>query len=413
MTATPYTVTLAGDMLHECLVGQDVTANLYKEFPGLAILNKRTDFHGRSMPIPCTVANVRGTSSTFSSAQDYSLGTSDSVFQVTLADKFGVVRLSDKLLAVADDDRASFVDLLDHQINGAFRGMTKAAAIGMYRDTNQCRGIIDTVSTTAILLKTAGDVANFEVGDYLQFAATDGGTLIDTSATCAISAITRATGTGSSYLYAAANWASSVSSIATTNYIYIHGDGAHNSTAKGISGMLQWCPTTASASASLFGVTTTDSLLQGFRVDASAMTMEEAVLAGVAQGFGIMNYDTVFMNPYDFRRLINSMSSKASYEMIKGTSASGEQLAHLGFQVLIMGNAKVVPDPFCPQGRAFAINSDHCWIHSAGPFPSISERNGVQMHPVYNSADWEIRLASYVQFVCDAPIAICNITLPS
>ena len=332
-----------------------------------------------------------------------------------------MLNIGDKLLKLSDANEGNFIDELSWQTQAVLDELGKAIEIGCFLNSFQSRGIIGTVSTTRITLATPEDSANFQKGDYIQVAATDGGALRTTSgvavATLAIDSIDRVNG----YLNAASNWGDTINGIQTGDYITLFGDGYNNGATNtsvssvGITGLAGICPTAPATTGTLHGADwTKDSLLSGIRYLGTSDTMEEAVLNGIASGepFG-MSYDYLSMNPGDYRRLVNSMSSKAVYEMVKGTDASGDVLAHLGFKVLLMENTGIVRNRFCPKGIAWGINSEFFELGSAGAVPSISGRGGINVFPHPTEAGYQSRFMNYMQLVCRNPAAALRITLPT
>jgi hypothetical protein len=376
---------------------------VYADNPLLALMPKMESFGGKNLPIPIIFGNPQGASAVFATAQANKTNSQLKDFVLTRNSFYSLASISNEVLEASKGNQNAFMEAATTEIDGAIQAATRQLAIAMYRNGSGSIGQVanSSFATTTLQLSEVEDVTNFEVGQKLQVSAADGGGSVR-AGTLTIVGVDRDLG----QLTTSANLSTGIAAIAQNDYIVVEG----NYDAM-IKGLRAWVPDSAPSATPFFGVVrTADSTrLGGIRFDASAMPIEEGLIAAASRTAREGAKPTHCMINYaEFADLEKALGSKVQYVDLKVN-------ADVGFRGIVIngprGPIKVIPDQNCPAGRAFMLQLDTWKLYSLGKAPKILDADGMKMLRE-NAADAvEVRVGYYAQLGCRAPGWNCNIKL--
>jgi len=296
------------------------------------------------------------------------------------------------------------------EIDGTIDSLTRNLAISLYRDSSGYVGQVSAepteAATTAITLKSTGDVTNFEIGHVvLIYSAKSGGTqrIYDTSVSSGtISAVNRSSGVitvNTAY--------TSDGTIAANDYIFFSGDRGSS-----ISGLEGWIPATAPTSGeSFFGVDRSVDVnrLAGCRHEGSSQPIEEALIDGASlaarEGGKV---DHCFMSYAKYAELEKSLGSKVQYIDLRMN-------AEIGFRGIIVngprGPINVIPDQNCPEDVAYMLQLNVWKLYSLGKAVKVIDTDGNTMLRQASADGVEVRYGSYSNLGCRGPGFNCRVAL--
>lgn len=409
-SATLTTMDAVAKQLYKAKNYNEVT---YTNRPLLATLPKFEGFGGRNMPIVLRYTNPSGTTNTFATAQSNRAPSKYDDFLLTRKKVYSVATIDGEAADTLESEEETFVAAMKAEIDGALMSSADVIETQLFRSATGSLGTVGSVSSASLTLSSKHDVTNYEVGMTLRVSATDGAS--HRTGSEAIGAINRNTGVLTS---AEATWATGISAIQAGDYIYI--SGSLNSA---INGLESWMPATAPTTGdSFFGVDRSlDTRLMGNRYDGSSTgeSIEEILIE--AQGMASREGgkpDKVFMNNYDFRKLIKSTSSRVQYPRgnVSAQNADGP-VASIAFKSLIIqgdyGEMEVMPAPKCPQGVAWVLQMDTWSLNSKGKVPKILMRDGLRVMRQSSDDGYEVRVGAYLNLSCSAPSYNCRAALPA
>lgn len=387
--------------LKEHYTPQRVKMLSYEDRPLLGLLPKYTKFGGKVLPIPIQFANPnkrsRVASNVYGSTTNAFPGQVED-FRLTRARDYGSVFISNEVLEASQGDANAFMEARTFEIDGMLNKLSNSLAISLYGDSVGAYATIGTYTAgppATILLGNPDDVARFEVNDMLTITQNADGTGVrgGTDLTpVRITAVDRDSGT--------LTLSGTVASASSGDSIFIHGEINAS-----IAGLRAWLPDSAPGSSLFFGVdrSVDTTRLGGVRFDGTSMTIEEALIAAgarlVREGG---NPSHVFMNPTDVASLVMALGSKVVYDKVQSPDE-----ASIGFEavklMLPTGRVAVVPDRFCPKGRAYMLTMSTWKIYSLGQAPRVWDTDGQRMLRMPTADGIEIRGLYYAQLGCTAP----------
>lgn len=372
----------------------------YKSNPFWAMCPKSTDFGGINKVIALRDGTPQGRSALFSSAQTYVTPSNYQRFVITRQKDYALAVISGEAIRASKGNENALVQGMEQEIDGALITAKRSLAVSAWHNGGGARGQISTgssVSSTTITLSNLADVTNFEVGMTLQSATTDGTTGSVNPGYVTLVGLDRDLGT----LTTSVAWNSGIPSVATSNYIFQHGDfGAM------FSGIPAWVPVTAPSSTAFFGLDRTVDVtrLAGVRVSSTAGAPIEETLVELAARITAEGGtpDTAFLNPRDYSNLIKALGSKVEYETVPSFD-----MPQIGFKAAVVmgpgGPIKVVHEINAPRGYCWMMTMDTWEFNSLGEAPGILEEDGQMILRRYNDDSYEIRIGTYGQFSCSAP----------
>jgi hypothetical protein len=268
--------------------------------------------------------------------------------------------------------------------------MAKLHALYLTRGGTGTLGQIDsttTIASTVLVLSKKSQEYNFEEGQILQLAATDGGA--PRTGTIEISAVP-----GNGTLVLTGNISAGVAAAAVGDYIVLKGDGQ----TAAFPGFKSWCP--FNSTKGTFGGVTRDNAprkLAGFYVDASAegLTIDAGVSAALSRfkANGGVAKDG-YLNPLDYEALAQSGSTAVTVEQ------GGER--EFGFKSLVFVSdgmrVRFKEDPTIEMGECWVIDWSKWEVgFVAKPEISIEDRDGLTLRKRGTSGEdaWEMTFVSY------------------
>lgn len=368
-------------------------------FAGLVA--KKFDMKGIDWNVSLGYSNIAGRSATFSDALADKDPSKNVRFACTRVRDYAVFSVDNELIAASDDPKAAIARALEFETKRAFNALAISMSSALYRNGGGSVGLISsgsTVSSTTITLSNANDIVNFEVGNYVQLANTDGtsGSLLGGGAKLQITAVDEDNGT----LTANAAWNSITGGVlAGTTQIFIAGDfGAK------MQGLPAWVPSSAPSATAFFGVdrSVSPSRLGGIRVAGTAsLPIEQACQKAVQRAFRAgAKISHIFLNDLQYLELVLSLGSRVQYtsEINQfGVKWEGLQMPCFG------GTVRVYPDAYCPADVGWALQLDTWVFASAGEFPMFLNKDGKEMLDETSADALQGRVGGYFNLICYAP----------
>jgi hypothetical protein len=376
---------------------------VYNDNPLLAMIPKMTSFGGKNLPIPIIYGNSQNRSASFATAQAGSTTTKITDFVLTRNHDYSMAFIDNETLEASQGNANAFMEAATTEIDSAIHSAARSLAISLYRSGSGSVGQANaSVTGTSLQLKQAEDVTNFEVGQELVFSTADGGGSLKSGSVTVI-AVNRDSGLLTVDAMTAIDGGTGV---AANDYIFAAGD--HDAKVKGL---LAWLPSTAPSATPFFSVdrSVDPTRLGGIRYDASAMPIEEGLIAAAARAAREgAKPDVCFMGYEKFADLEKALGSKVQYIDLKVN-------AEIGFRGIQIngprGVIKVIADQNCPTDRAFMLDMKTWKLYSLGKAPKILDTDGLKMLRQSNADGVEVRVGYYAQIGCRAPGHNVNIKL--
>ena len=381
----------------------------YQGAPLFAMLKKMEDMGGEKWVQPVAYSDSQAIGYTIAAAQDLADTEYQKIkaFEVTRVKYYGVAHIDAELIEASKKDEDAFFRGTTEKIDSVMRSVTERVNVGLYRKGWGAIGQVVETSGTTLTLSNPQDIVNFHPGMSIAFADTEDDTALrDSGDTIDVVSVNRSAGT----MVLAENL-TTISGIATLDFLFRVGDREDSATPtrRLIAGLEDWCPQTAPASTSFFGVDrTSDTRLGGCRFDGSSAPIEEALIeAGMLVTREGGKPDVCFMNPSKYGDLLKALGSKVQYVDVK--------TAEISFRALELhlpsGTVKVIPDRYCPTNRAFLLQMDTWTLGSLGTMPRILNLDGLESLRISNDDGIEVRVGLYGNLICKAPGWNCNVKL--
>lgn len=376
---------------------------VYADNPLLAMLPKYEQFGGKNLPIPIIHGNPQGRSAVFATAQANKTNSQLKDFVLTRNQDYSLASISNEVLEASKGNANAFMEAATTEIDGAIQSATRSLAIALYGTGSGSIGQVanSSFATAVLQLSEPSDVTNFEVGQKIVASATNGGGSVR-SGSLTIVGVDRDLGT----LTMSGNLSAGIAAIAQNDFLFVEGDYDAK-----VKGLRAWLPDSAPSSSPFFSVDRTADVtrLGGIRYDASAMPIEEGLIAAAARVAREGGKPThCFMNYADFADLEKALGSKVQYIDLKVN-------AEIGFRGIVIngprGPIRCVPDQNCPAGRAFMLQLDVWKLYSLGKAPKILDTDGLKMLRESSADAVEVRVGYYAQVGCRAPGWNANVKL--
>jgi hypothetical protein len=381
---------------------------LYEDQPFLAMVPKDTEFYGANKVIDVIHGPGGGRSADFSDAQSNRTGGKGTKFTITRASDYSTFGLTNEVLEASENNKGSLLDALDTEVELAMYAIKRSLGISCYGAGSGKIGKISSVTAASngvITLTNINDVTNFELDMQIECNPTETGTAGNMrSGVGTITAIDRDAGT--------VTFSGTITSVAANDFIYAEGD--YDAKLKGLAA---WIPTTAPSSTAFFGADRSVDVtrLGGVRYDGSANNPDEALqkaLSRVGREGGAPTH--IFTNNSDWSNVELSLGSKVKYEMTEVKTASG---VVIGFQAIQIAGprrvAKLIADPNCPAGYAYALDINKWKLHSLGKAPHFLGADGMKILREASADGYEGRIGYYAQLATKAPGHNAVITMPT
>ena len=374
---------------------------VYKNNPFYAMVPKYEQFGGLNMPIPLIYGNPQNVSATFATAQGETSTSSLGQFLLTRVSNYSVASVTGETIRATENKSDAFLRYLTMEIDGAIHSLARDISIQLFRDGGGYMGqVASTGGSTDATLSNVEDIANFEVGMTLIFAADTGGSSGASTGGGVVTAVNRSTGV--------LTFTAATGGLSANDYIFRSGTEAGatltSTSAKAVMGLDGWLPSSAPGSTAFFGQDRSKDTerLGGIRFDGSAMPIEEALVSGAAKAARAgANPDTCVMSYESYINLEKSLGSRVRYDELKARDAD------VGFRTLAIqgpnGVINVVPDQNCQQDVAYILQMDTWSLNSLGGAPHILDLDGNRILRQSSADAYEIRVGFYGNLACSAP----------
>lgn len=400
MTATSTTIER---ILKELYPDRRIEYMLYEDQPFLGMVKKDTNFEGQSKRIALIQGGIAGRSALFATAQGNAAGASYEGFNITHKTDYAVFGITTLALRQSKTSKGALVNALNTETKTAITKLKESISRGLWGNGGGAVGQIASGGGTATLtLSNPEDVVNFEVGDPVQHATTDGTSgSVGAGAQQTITAIDRDAGT--------LTFAGAVpASFANGQYLFLAGDfGAK------LSGVRGWVPDAAPSATPFNGVDRTagdTTRLAGLRYTAEKATHGTLQRALVKAGSRLRREggkpDACWMNPLDLAVVLNDIGDKTRFVKTPGKSMGGGKaaIAYDGVQIMLgSGPVTLYEDKHVPKGRCFLLQMDTWELNTAGKAPSWLDEDGKMFLRNGSSDGLEGRMAMYGDLACYAP----------
>lgn len=363
------TPTLFEGLLKKFYTPRKLQSMLFKDFPILDLVNRLSNCGGSSFVLPVMNGANTKRSADYATAYNNASNTVAAKFDIPWVQDYCISEIDGKVFEESNTSVGAFVKAFQQQTEASTRALSKSYAIKLYRDGSGAVAQMNnsTTSTSIITLASPTDAYNFEIGDIVQGATTATGALLNSSATAAVVAINP--GAVTSTITLDGTWGSKMgASSSITDFIFPKGDAQNNATTPGvIAGLLGWSPATTNAlTVSFFGVvrSTDQRRLAGLYVpNTTALPIDEqlqtAVQLLVANGG---KPKAILLNPVDHLALVKVAGNKVMRQQ-GGTAKIGFQAVDF---ITSNGTLPTYPDPACPSGKGFVVDTDGLVLASMG-----------------------------------------------
>ena len=400
-----YDLPAATAILKELYDGQIVENEVYKENPAFAMIAKKTNFYGKSRPLPLAYG-VQSATSNFTNAQANQAPIQYAEFLMTRKRLYALATIDNETMEATSEDKGAFVDAITENVDKAIQAATLLIASSIFRAGTGSIGQVSTsvaISSGVITLQDASVISQFEVNQVLQANATDGGASPRAALAYVIS-VDRFAGTIAVATSGFGGAAASPAGWTTSDFLLVQGN--LNST---MSGFPAWLLNAApGASDNFYGVNRTADRwrLAGGYFNGAAMSIEEGLVTGAnLLGREGSSPNIAFMSFTSYSALELSLGAKVQYTQLGTTYADTGTIAFEGIKINgPKGVITVIPDRNCPAQVAYLLKMSSWTLRSLGEFPKIlTYKDNNQMLRVSNADAMELRVGGYGNLDCNAP----------
>lgn len=399
---------------------QVVLSLLYKNRPLLAMLKKDEAGGGQGKPIPIISGAGGSPSNSFANAQTNQGPAKIGSVLIQYGAKYNVATVKGFTVESSRGAGArAFLDAVKTEVDMKLTALLNAVAVDAWRSGTGSIGQVSVLSATGagpytgtITLTDPESVTNFEVGNVIEWRATDGAAAADATVGT-ITAVDR-----SAAILTLTNAATSFAGWLATGYLNRQGDhnsaAAQFSAAGNIIGVQGWLPDVAPVGGDNFGGqdrSADPTRLGGWRFDGTGQPVEEALADGLArlcrEGG---NPDKVFGSFATWAALEKALMGRVKVELKEvtvGQDGEGNPVK-IGFRYLAVahpkGEAEIYADPFCPGLHLFPMTFENWKLESMGPVPHIVKNpDGLEWLRVGTDDAFECRFRAFPQVSCNAP----------
>ena len=421
----------ADAILKEIYSDEGITNEFFVDNPFLALINKKENITGRNYEqtvwASAGQAQSRALGSQFATTQTNAglSGEAPYVFVVPKVENTGVANVSQKAIAETSSTMGAVIDLVKAIADNQVQQMVNDTSFGLYRNSVPYRGIVaGSVAGTQLTLSNQGDIINFELNMFLDFASTGAvsGTirqLASNNTACQIVNIDYSSATMTVKWLGSGTQTLTANNVAVGDYIARAGDygvygvntGTGTTTVQGFNGFLDWIVYGGPASSDSFlgGVNRSQQAtrLAGNYLDGTGGNLEEVLEKAANRVATVGGKLTHFLMPFSqYTALANSQGSKVQLVTQKADSNIGFD----GIQVTgVNGKITCLPDRYCPTNTIAGIKLASWDLISVGKIVHTVQSDGKVWLRTYNQNGMEIRFYSLGNVVCKEPRAQVNV----
>ncbi len=377
-----------------------IMQSLVVKAPFLGLVSKDETLGGKYYHVPILQTGPQGRSHTYATAKTNATGSTTVGFDLTYVSNYMLAKIDGNTVNDTRGNDNALYDAIDHEMMAAIATLRKDIRLKLYKNTGATRGQCSAVTLTTATLANKEDVINFEVGQSIAAASTDGtsSSLRDSGDTVTLTAINRSTGV----LTASTNWKTTISGMGNTDYLFQAGDFG-----TGLAGLDSWVPSSAPGATAFYGVDrSVDTVrLGGHRYTGTGMPLEVAIMKATAEASLLdAEPEVCFCNTNTWAKLATSIGAARENRITK-VSPNGMD-ATVGYAAIMVateaGEVKVIADPGCPPNAMYLLDMSTWVLASVGPVVNIIDDDGLTVRRG-SSDDWLIELKSRMNLGCRAP----------
>lgn len=401
----PLSLTTYDSLLKRRFTPQKVADLTEADRPLMARIKKDPSFSGSAMQVPLIYGRPQGIAAqSLAIAQGATSNVLPKNFLVTIADYFGTVDISSKVMLASRDNPGAFISSKTADIDGLYEQMADDTHQLLWGNGGGALGRRASASTNVITLTERTQVYAFEVGMTIAASSADGTGGADAIRVGQTTVASRDPENGTITLTSAA----AITSFADNDYLFRYGDFVGATGTNLIQGVQAYIPSTSASIANLFGmVRSTDPIkLGGSRIISSLLTglgPEERIKklgATMTGDYKMKCFDTGYMNPQDWQNLEIALNSRGIRQLT-------DDKTRFGFNVLQVGVAgtlvTIYPDRCVPKGTFFGLRQDTWTLWSMTEWLHPLAGDGLTMLRKSTTNDYEYRLESFPQLGQNAP----------
>jgi hypothetical protein len=392
-------------ILKEYYGPQQVKVLVYRRNKWLAMVHKEEDWAGEVVPIPTVWANPQGASRTFARALAQQTASAAARFVMQWTQDYQMVTITNLVQLASRNDAGAFLKAVQREMNGGLKNSENRWAGALFRSSTATIGR-GTITAGAITLSDPMAVTQFEYGQCLEAAATDGGTALGGPNYGFVCAVDRTNGV----VYVATTFtvgmtqASAGTPGSWTGTMYFRTAGDNNLS---INGFADWLTTSNVASNDAFNSvnrSVDQTRLSGVKWNGSNQSIEEALVdAAALSAREDGNPELALTNHTSFAALSKALGAKREY-----VNYEHDEVPGVGFSGLRIHGAdeeiNIFADRNCPGRLCYGIDPDSWTLGSMKPLPHIlTELDGLQELRDPNNDATQIRIGGYGIMACDAP----------
>lgn len=357
---------------------------------------KTTGITGKSYEVPVGLANIAGGSSSFEQAVISRKSSQYERWSMKRVKAYQTATIDGETMRAMKDDPGAFIRSVTSETDSAVRAHASDTNWAMYRDGSGIRGTVATggVSTDTLTLGQ-GEARAFELGmrcriyDSLDSGLTGTPNVTNTRVTAVNRAANEVT-----FAVDLTTVAGDVAvAVAAGDFVVREGD----QNAK-IQGFGAWFPATVTAT--LFNAvdrTVYPERLAGLQYTPGAAENYDVSLRSAAAS-AIENEaspDAIFMHPNDISQLDIDLDGDREFDKVRS------QDGHVGYDVIKVHCGglilPIVQDAWCPETKAYLLESQSLELFSIDPFGYVSQDAGI-LHRLEGEDAVEFRMGFYGNF---------------
>ena len=407
-------------ILKEIYSDDGITDEFFTQNPFYTMCPKDENVPGRNFDQPVWASTGQARSRTFGSstsgpglqAMANISGEKPYVFLVPKLENMAVANVSSKAIAESSTSKGAFVDMVRAIADNQLQGMVNDVALGMFRGADINRANVGgSVAGATLTLANPADATNLELGQFLEFAATNSGTsvraLASNNTDCHITAVDYSSGVFTVAWTGSGTQTLTANNVAVGDFIYAAGDKS-----LGYNGFTDWIPYGGVGSGDSFlsvNRSAQATRLAGNYLDGTTGPLEEVLERAINRVALMGKKLTHFFMPYgQFTALANAQGSKVQTVNLK----SGDN-SKIGFEgITVTGSTGPViclADRSCPSNLIAGVNLNTWKLISVKKAVHILQDDGKVWLRNYNANGMEIRFYSLANLVCKEPVANINI----
>lgn len=371
---------------------EEVHNAIFDDMPLLARMTKKTNFTGKNDTYGVKYGGM-GASSRFAYAQAWRKPGKGKNFVLTRAKDYSVATIDNETLMASEGDEAALMEALEDTMDDTLQALRRSMGWKLFGDGTGSLATVSSISTLTITLTRVDDIAKFEDGQLVVFAA-DTASALRSSTPVEVTTIDRDAGT---FVI------SSDPGVVAADLIFPVGDYIAADDENNMMGLAGWLPQTApTGSDSFFSCNRSvdTQRLAGVRINANLLPLGEALTRGqvrISKWGGKIDWCVV--SPNNLEKVINQLGTKAIEDDFK--------VGDIGFEGIRVrgpkGVFRVYSEMHCPDNKCYMLDMSTWQLKSLGPAPMIIKYFGQQYFHEATSDGVQIRVGMYGNSKCMAP----------